>query len=117
MARMSGRRARVRRFFEKYQDRIVFGTDIGIAEDYLMLGSNGEKIPSDADVGPFYNAHFRYLEGSERQIDHPSPIQGPWKVDAIGLSAAILDKLYRGNAMRLLARVSVDAAKGEPPSP
>jgi hypothetical protein len=66
-----------------------------------MLGSNGELPPTMADVRPFYQAHFRYLEGSERQIDHPSPIQGAWKVDAIGLPRETLDALYQGNAARL----------------
>lgn len=94
--------AKVREFFVQHQDRIVFGTDIGIADDHLMLGSNGAVEPTMADVLPFYDAHFRYLEGSAAQIDHPSPIQGRWKVDAIGLPDAVLDKVYRGNARRLL---------------
>ncbi len=97
--------AKMRQFFIDHQDRIVFGTDIGIADDYLMLGSNGAEMPTDADVRPFFDAHFRYLEGKSRQIDHPSPIQGRWKVDAINLPAAVLDKVYRGNALKLLGRV------------
>lgn len=93
--------ATIRAFFERFSDRILFGTDIGIGDDYLMLGSNGAEIPEMKDVVPFYDAHFRYLEGDQRQIDHPSPIQGNWKVDAIALPDAILDKVYRGNAVRL----------------
>ncbi len=94
--------AKVRDFFVRHQDRVLFGTDIGISDDYLMLGSNGEQQPTMADVTPFYEAHFRYLEGEGKQIAHPSPIQGDWKVDAIRLPDAVLDKLYRGNALRLL---------------
>lgn len=101
--------ARVRKFFIKHQDRVLFGTDIGIADDYLMLGSNGKELPTDRDVQPFYDAHFRYLEGAAKQIAHPTPIQGPWKIDAVGLPGEVLDKLYRGNALRLLARVRVPA--------
>jgi predicted TIM-barrel fold metal-dependent hydrolase len=96
---------KMRKFFIKHQDRIVFGTDIGISDGYLMLGSNGEVEPTDDDVQPFYNAHFRYLEGKERQIAHPSPIQGEWKVDAIALPAPVLQKVYRDNALKLLAKV------------
>ena len=97
-------RDRVRAFFARYQDRIVFGTDIGIGESHLWLGSNGSEEPTMADVAPFYEAHFRYFESDEKQIAHPSPIQGNWRVDAIGLDEALLTKLYRGNALRLLDR-------------
>ncbi len=94
--------AEVRQLFIDFQDRILFGTDIGIGDDHLMLGSNGAVEPTMADVLPFYEAHFRYLEGEERQIDHPSPIQGRWKVDAIALPDDVLDKVYRSNARRVL---------------
>ena len=96
---------RVRRFLHKHADRVLFATDIGIADEYLMLGSNGADIPLMKDVRPFYEAHFRYLEGDQRQIAHPSPIQGDWLVDAVALPVEVLDKLYRGNAARLLAKV------------
>jgi len=109
---------KLRTFFEKHQDRIVFGTDIGVGSDYLMLGSNGEVEPTMKDVMPFYAAHFRFLETQDRAIAHPSPIQGNWKVDAIGLPATVLDKLYRGNALRVLDRESLRrfAAAAKPAS-
>lgn len=93
---------KMRSFFIKYQDRILFGTDIGIFPRFLMLGSSGEDNPTTEDARKFYNAHFRYFETNERQIEHPTPIQGDWKVDAIGLPPNVLDKLYRLNAMKLL---------------
>lgn len=96
--------AKMRAFFIQHQDRVLFGTDIGISDSYLMLGSNGEVQPTMADVRPFYEAHFRYFEGKGKQIAHPSPIQGAWRVDAIHLPANVLNKLYRENALRLLKR-------------
>ncbi len=101
--------AKLRAFFTKWQDRIVFGTDIGIGADFLMLGSNGAVEPQLPDVRPFYEAHFRFLETAKQQIAHPSPIQGNWKVDAIDLSAPILQKIYRDNAKRLLDRAQLKA--------
>lgn len=94
--------AAVRALFVKHQDRILFGTDIGVGATHLMLGSNGAVPPTMKDVKPFYDAHWRYFETEERQIDHPSPIQGRWKVDAIGLPREVLQKLYVGNANRLI---------------
>lgn len=93
---------RMRNFFIKYQDRILFGPDIGISPRHLMLGSSGEDDPTPDDARRFYAAHFRYFETRDRQIEHPTPIQGDWKIDAIGLPAEVLDKVYRGNALRLL---------------
>ena len=104
---------RVRAFFIKHQDRILFGSDIAVSDDYLMLGSNGEEVPKMAAVGPFYEAHFRYLEGKARQIPHPSPIQGRWKVDAVELPAKVLDKVYRLNAVRLLGQSRLQAPSGD----
>lgn len=109
----------VRAFFVQWQDRIVFGTDIGIGADYLMLGSNGPIEPTLADVKPFYDAHWRYLETNDQQIAHPSPIQGNWTVDAVGLPHAVLDKVYRNNALLLLdrKRLQAFAASAGPPRP
>ena len=67
-----------------------------------MLGSTGAEEPTLADIKPFYEAHWRYFEGSEAQIAHPTPVQGNWKIDAINLPDDVLFKLYRGNALRLL---------------
>jgi len=99
--------AKLRQFFERHQDRIVFGTDIGISNEGLMLGSNGEVEPTQADVAPFYQAHFRFFETALRGIAHPSPIQGNWTIDAIDLPADVLAKVYRGNALRLLDRAAL----------
>ncbi len=92
----------VRRFFIKHQDRILFGTDLGLTPSMIMLGSTGEDEPTLSDVKPFYDAHWRYFEGSERQISHPTPIQGDWKIDAIALPEPVLRKLYQTNALKLL---------------
>ena len=108
---------KIRAFFEKYQDRIVFGTDIGVGADYLMLGSNGEIEPTMKDVAPFYAAHARYLETRDRAIAHPSPIQGNWKVDAIGLAPGVLNKIYRANALRVLDRAALMAFAAKAPAP
>ncbi len=96
--------ARMRAFFEKFQDRIVFGTDLGVgaAPEDLMLGSTGPEPPGPAEIRLFFDATWRYFETADRQFAHPTPIQGSWKIDGIGLSPAVLRKLYHDNAARLL---------------
>jgi predicted TIM-barrel fold metal-dependent hydrolase len=92
----------MRAFFVKYQDRVLFGTDLGVSPRHLMLGSSGDDRPTTDDARRFYGHHFRYFETSDRQMEHPTPIQGDWKIDAIGLAPEVLGKLYRTNAMKLL---------------
>jgi predicted TIM-barrel fold metal-dependent hydrolase len=84
-----------RAFFLKHQDRVIFGTD-------LTLGWEAFEGVDMADTKHFYDTHWRFFETAERQIDHPFPIQGRWKVDAVGLPKEILEKLYFRNAQRLI---------------
>ncbi|MGE5550412.1 MAG: amidohydrolase family protein [Bacteroidota bacterium] len=102
----------VRDVFLEFQDRILFGTDLGVRKD-IMLGSPQDFDPSDRDIDAFYEAHWRYFETEERGIPHPTPIQGNWTVDAIGLGPEVLAKIYRDNAKRLLT----EAAPRSRPSP
>ena len=96
--------AQVRRLFIDFQDRILFGTDIGISPHSLMLGSTGDDQPTDADADRFYETHWRFLETADRHFEHPTPIQGRWRIDGIELPADVLAKIYRENARRLLGR-------------
>ena len=95
---------KMRRFFEKYQDRILFGTDTGVGpEDAdMMFGSTGASPPTAADEERFFRASWRYFETTDKQFESPTPIQGRWKIDGIGLPDAILRKVYYENAARLL---------------
>lgn len=96
--------ARVRRLFEKHQDRIVFATDFQVYAK-LILGSSGDdERPTDDDAVEFYRRHWRFLETRDRDFPHMTPIQGDWTISGIGLDAPVLRKIYFDNARRLLAR-------------
>jgi hypothetical protein len=103
----------MRAFFERYQDRILFGTDVGVGETEqdLMLGSTGATPPGPADVVRFFESTWRWFETDERQIPSPTPIQGRWSIDGIGLPRVVLEKVYARNAMRVI-RIRLDGAKG-----
>jgi predicted TIM-barrel fold metal-dependent hydrolase len=81
-----GRQPRAaRRFFDKYQDRILFGTD-GVRE-------------------PLYPIYFRFLETEDEYFEYspgPVPTQGRWRIYGLGLPDQILKKVYSENADRLL---------------
>ena len=95
---------KLRRLFIKHQDRIFFATDF-MVYDRLTLGSGGSgPAPTDDDAATFYRKHWRFLETNDRDWEHMTPIQGDWKISAIGLPAPVLRKIYFDNARRLLAR-------------
>jgi predicted TIM-barrel fold metal-dependent hydrolase len=97
----------VRSFFVRWQDRILFGTDLAIGSDRIQLGSVSEKPPTIADAAEFYERHYRYFETDARNLEHPTPIQGRWKVNGIKLPHKVLRKLYFDNAERLIFQRTV----------
>lgn len=92
---------RMRRIFERFQDRILFGTDFAYTPDGLTLGSRGDDHDRPEDVPRFFAAHWRYFETAGRGLAHPTPIQGRWTIDGIALPRPILEKLYWRNAAAL----------------
>lgn len=95
---------RVRELFTKHQDRILFATDFQVF-DRLVLGSGGDADrPSDADADLFFAKHWRWLETTDRDWPHMTPIQGDWTISSINLPTDVLRKIYFDNARRLFAR-------------
>ena len=97
-------RAMMRAFFLKHQDRVLFGTDVGVGvrPRELMFGSNGKEPPTLADGERFYESVYRYLETEDQDIPSPTPIQGRWTIDGVGLPREVLEKIYYKNALTLL---------------
>jgi predicted TIM-barrel fold metal-dependent hydrolase len=91
----------VRAFFLKHQDRVLFGSDLVLGWNVFDQDMQGEDGKVEAEA--FYGDHWRFFETDEPQIPYPGfPNQGHWKVNAIGLSPEVLEKLYAGNARRLI---------------
>lgn len=96
--------AKMRAFFLKYQDRILFGTDtaVGRTPDALMFGSTGREPPTEADGDRFFESTWRYFETADSDIPSPTPIQGRWPIEGVALPREVLEKIYYKNAARLL---------------
>jgi predicted TIM-barrel fold metal-dependent hydrolase len=92
-----GRQPRTaRKFFEKYQDRILFGTD---------ATPNAEQFPQQVYDDKLYEIYFRFLETDDEYFDYAPakvPPQGRWRIYGINLPDPILRKVYSTNAARLL---------------
>jgi predicted TIM-barrel fold metal-dependent hydrolase len=80
-----GRQPRnARAFFEKYQDRILFGKDSFRPEEY-----------------PYY---WRVFETEDEYFDYYRDYHAFWKLYGMGLPDTVLRKVYRDNALKLLGR-------------
>jgi predicted TIM-barrel fold metal-dependent hydrolase len=92
-----GRQPRAsRRFFDKYQDRILFGTDA------VPLGT---ETPQQVFGEDLYRIYYRFLETEDEYFDYapaPVPPQGRWRIYGLGLPDRILRKAYHQNAERVL---------------
>jgi predicted TIM-barrel fold metal-dependent hydrolase len=96
--------SQVRAFFVKNQDRILFGTDFQVY-DRMILGSGGNgPPPTESDALAFFQGHWRFFETDDKDFPHMTPIQGDWTISAIHLPAEVLEKVYFGNAEKLLAK-------------
>jgi predicted TIM-barrel fold metal-dependent hydrolase len=85
------------RFFERYQDRILFGTD---------AVPHGHDFPQQVFGDALYEIYYRALETEDEYFDYapaPVPPQGRWRIYGLGLPERILKKVYWQNAARLLA--------------
>lgn len=100
-----GRRPEVMRaLLAKHPTRVLFGTDlgVGVGEFDLMLGSAGATPPGPSDVAHFFSSTWRFFETGDRDFEHPTPIQGRWRISGLGLSREALERLYSGNADQLM---------------
>jgi predicted TIM-barrel fold metal-dependent hydrolase len=92
-----GRQPRTsRRFFDRYQDRILFGTD---------ATPHGDEFPQQVFNDKLYEIYFRFLETDDEYFDYAPakvPPQGRWRIYGIELPESILQKVYNQNAARLL---------------
>ncbi|MBN1910388.1 MAG: amidohydrolase family protein [Pirellulales bacterium] len=90
-----------RDFFTRHQDRILFGTDRMFYSGGDIQGAGPSKRFTKAEDQWFYRVHWRYLQTNDKQFAHPTPIQGDWKIDAVGLDKTVLEKVYWQNAYKL----------------
>lgn len=71
-------------FFEKYQDRIVYGTDMGTSSS-------------------MYQVTFRILETADEHFYNHEHFSYHWPLNGLDLPDVVLKKVYRDNALKILA--------------
>jgi predicted TIM-barrel fold metal-dependent hydrolase len=81
-----GRQPRMaKKFFEKYQDRILFGKD--------------SWVPSE------YATYFRVLETEDEYFPYHKKYHAFWRMYGMGLSDEVLKKIYYKNALRIIPNI------------
>jgi predicted TIM-barrel fold metal-dependent hydrolase len=85
-----GRQPRfAKKWFDKYQDRVLFGKDTWEVSEY--------------------NYYFRVLETDDEYFDYYRKRHAFWKMYGLDLSDEVLKKLYYKNALRIIP--GIDASK------
>jgi uncharacterized protein len=72
-------------FFTKYQDRILFGKDSWVPEEYTT--------------------YFRVLETEDEYFPYHKKYHAFWPMYGMGLSDEILKKVYYKNALRIVPNI------------
>ncbi len=77
-----------RDFFLRFQDRILFGSDMPISPE-------------------MYRAYFRFLESRDEYFDYPGYVGESdnvtrWKIYGLSLPDEVLEKIYNKNALRII---------------
>ncbi len=81
-----GRQPRTaKKFFEKYQDRILFGKDSWAPEEYAT--------------------YFRVLETEDEYFPYHKKYHAFWAMYGMGLPDSILKKIYYKNALRIIPNI------------
>lgn len=92
-----GRQPRTgKKFIEKYQDRVLFGTD---------ATPHGDRFPQQVFGDRLYEIYYRFLETDDEYFDYAPaeiPPQGRWRIYGIDLQESVLRKIYFENAARQL---------------
>jgi predicted TIM-barrel fold metal-dependent hydrolase len=73
----------VNQFFRQYQDRLVYGSDMGVDKD-------------------MYQTTFRILESEDEHFYEHELFGYHWPLNGYGLPDEVLEKVYRNNALKLL---------------
>jgi predicted TIM-barrel fold metal-dependent hydrolase len=86
-----------RAFLRAHQDRVLFGTNLELAaaDDGVLVRGAGS---TPEQLREFLQGQVRFLESRDREI----PLPGAGAVTGLGLPRDLLERIYHGNAERLL---------------
>jgi len=94
-----------RRFFIKYQDRILFSTDGGYGLVNQEPGWTPERL---------FRSYIEFLETANEYVEYPmwgAHSQGRWRIYGLSLPDEVLEKVYVRNAERIIPTAAAVAER------
>lgn len=100
---LSRQAAAAERFFQTYQDRILYGTDIGARE---VVRSRGDELSlEEAESRMRLIRGFLETKGAYvLEADGYYVADGPTQMHGLGLEKTVLEKIYEKNFLRLVEK-------------
>lgn len=92
---------KVHDFFIKYQDRLLYGTDLRISAADLVIKGVTEPSEIQKHAHEVWMRHWKYFT-SDEEMNVPK-VEGSFK--GLKLPAAVVDKIYRKNAEKWIPRL------------
>ena len=93
--------AQVREFFIKYQERLLYGTDLGSGKPSEEGTAEADKRPAN-DIEKMFEMDWRYLTTKDSLVFDDGMISFPIKTKGINLPDSVLRKFYHDNAVKVL---------------
>lgn len=91
----------VREFIIKYQDRYLYGTDIGTSGDASEM-SESELDQEKQRIVNMMDRHWQYFSNPGKVFFDTHFTDNPKEIQGLGLPDSVLRKIYYGNAIRIL---------------
>lgn len=95
-------RQKVRDFFIKYQDRLLYATDIRISASDLVLKGLTEPSEIQNHAHEVWLRHWRFFISDEKM--KVPKVEGEFK--GLKLPSEVVDKIYRKNAEKWITRLA-----------
>ena len=90
---------KVKAFFDKYQDRILFGTDYGTGEPE-NLKSSEDLLAEEKNLEENYQGLFNYLTKQDSMVVRKQQTKG------LGLSKIVLEKIFSKNYLKRVSETN-----------
>lgn len=87
-------------FFEKYQDRIVYGTDYGFE---TFPDDPSKPYGNNTTTEEMFKMTFRVLQTADEHFYITDLVGYKWPMYGLDLSDEVLEKIYRENALKIMS--------------
>lgn len=92
---------KVKAFFLKYQDRVLYGTDLGSSGPEAEMSAE-DLLAEQTRFKKMWQLHWDYVSGSDSLYFDSPMISFPVSTKSLGLPVEVIQKFYLDNALKIL---------------